>query len=341
MFGRIHVKNVPPRASLEIAKIFGIANVMPVSQTNSDLDSILDLLLQISTKEIVERQTFAIRPKVVDSHPYQSRDIAIRGGNLILKKLKDRHIKVNLDDPDIIFFIEVRGNETFIYTKKIPGVRGLPYGSQGKMVSLFSGGIDSPVATWLMMKRGASVLPLFMNQTPHVGESYVERVEKAFKKISEYVPTKNYPLFIADIGNIMDRILESPEPKSNCLLCKRSMYRIAETFAKTKKAKGIITGESLGQVASQTLDNLHTIDSAVHLPVYRPLIGLDKVEIEDISRKIGTYNLTAKRVEGCDVVPKNPATISKIEKIEALEKKLDLIKLCKEASQKIEKKKLN
>jgi thiamine biosynthesis protein ThiI len=340
MFGRIHIINVPHKASFEIAKIFGIANVMPVLQTTSDLEAILELLLKISTKEIENRQTFAIRPKVIDSHSFKSRDIAVKGGDVILKKLKDRCIKVNLDNPDITFFVEVRGNKTFIYTKKIPGTGGLPYGSQGKIVSLFSGGIDSPVATWLMMKRGASVLTLFMNQTPHVGKNYVERMEKTFKKISEYVPTKNYPLFIAEISSIMSRILESSEPKSRCLLCKRSMYRIAEIFAETKKAKGIITGESLGQVASQTLDNLFTIDSAINLPVYRPLIGLDKIEIEKFARKIGTYTLTAKRVEGCNVVPDNPATVSKIEKIESLEKELDLISLCKEVSQNIEKKKI-
>ena len=114
----------------------------------------------------------------------------------------------------------------------------------------------------------------------------------------------------------MERILDSPEPRFTCVLCKRSMYRIAEEFCRHKRAKAIVTGESMGQVASQTLDNLFVLDSAVSIPVLRPLIGLDKVEIEDKARLIGTYSLTAHKVEGCKVVPSTPATTSRMEKIE-------------------------
>jgi thiamine biosynthesis protein ThiI len=134
------------------------------------------------------------------------------------------------------------------------------------------------------------------------------------------------------MGPVMERILESPEPRWTCILCKRAMYRIAEDFCRYKRAKAIVTGESLGQVASQTLDNLYTLDSAVRIPVLRPVIGLDKLEIEDRARVIGTYALTAHKVEGCKAVPLTPATRSRIEKIESIESVLGLDELCRIAA---------
>ncbi|MFX0208917.1 MAG: tRNA sulfurtransferase, partial [Candidatus Hodarchaeota archaeon] len=271
---------------------------------------------------------------------YSSRDLVVKGGSSILETLRDRNLNVNLSNPDLIIHFEVRDKDAFVYTKVLPGVIGLPYGSQGKIVSLFSGGIDSPVATWMMMKRGADVYTLFMDQRPYVGQSYIKRAENSFKLLREYAPIEHFKMHVASIGNIMERILESSESRFRCILCKRSMYRIADAFAKSKKAKGIITGESLGQVASQTLDNLYVLDSAVNIPIFRPNIGLDKVEIENIARKIGTYKLTAKAVEGCTVVPKHPATKSTIEKIVELEKTLDLYNMCTDAAKYIEGKNL-
>jgi thiamine biosynthesis protein ThiI len=185
------------------------------------------------------------------------------------------------------------------------------------------------------MKRGVESFPLFMDQTPYVGESYLIRAMEAFIGISKYAPSEGFTLYSAPMGPVMERILDSPEPRFTCVLCKRSMYRIAEEFCQHKRAKAIVTGESLGQVASQTLDNLYVLDSAVSIPVLRPLIGLDKVEIEERARIIGTYSLTAHKVEGCKVVPSTPATTSRIEKIEKLEAHLGLADLCGEVAKKI------
>jgi thiamine biosynthesis protein ThiI len=192
-----------------------------------------------------------------------------------------------------------------------------------------------------MMKRGAAAYPLFMDQRPLVGESYVKRAEKALRAIREHAPVKDFRVYTVQTGEIMDRILAAPAKKFVCILCKRSMYRIAEALAESVRAKGIITGESLGQVASQTLENLYVLDSAVRIPVFRPIIGWDKVEIERVARRIGTYDLTAKLVEGCAVVPDKPATRSKIDKIEKLEKDLELNSMCYEAAMKIKTKVLD
>jgi len=185
-----------------------------------------------------------------------------------------------------------------------------------------------------MMKRGLDVQPLFMDQTPYVGASYLERVKKAFNAMAEYVPVEGYRLLSAPMGPVMERILEG-ESRYVCILCKRSMYRIAEAYAKNHGHKAIVTGESLGQVASQTMANLCVLDAAVSVPVLRPLIGLDKVEIEAVARDIGTYEITARSVEGCTAVPPNPATRSRVEAVARLEDKLGLSSLCMEAAEEV------
>ncbi|MHA2394959.1 MAG: tRNA sulfurtransferase, partial [Promethearchaeota archaeon] len=305
-------------------------------QTDTNKSSVIETLVELSRQSLKSGDTFAVRPKVIGDHPFGSRELAVDGGSAVLNSLSDQDITVNLSSPDVTFYIEVRDTNSYLYTNIVPGVLGLPYGTQGKAVGLLSGGIDSPVAVWQMMKRGISVLPLFMDQTPYVGKSYIDRAQKSFDKIKEYVPISDFHLHSVPMGSIMQRLMESENLRLTCILCKRSMYRIAEYFANKKKAKTLITGESLGQVASQTLSNLYTLDRAVIIPVLRPNIGLDKVEIEDIARKIGTYEITAKKVEGCKCVPPNPVTKSKLGVVEKLEEELNLFELCKKAAENIE-----
>ena len=340
-FGRLYVEDVAAQAAEVVANVFGVVSAMPSLRTTSDFDSVVNLAVKVASDRLSDGQSFAVRPKTVGDHPYSSRDLAVHVGSAVLKALAERKVYVDLDDPDVTLHIEIRDKDAFVYTQIIDGVGGLPYGSQGRLVSLFSGGIDSPVAAWLMMKRGAEVLPLFMDQRPHVGESYVDRVEKAFEMVNRYVPSKGFGLHIAPFGEVMSRIMESPVPSLRCVLCKRSMYRVASAFATNMHARGIVTGESLGQVASQTLDNLYVIDGVSDLPVLRPLIGLDKVEIEDMGRRIGTYDITARSVEGCTVVPDKPTTRARLEQIAELEDELDLEELCSDASEKIVKKSLD
>jgi thiamine biosynthesis protein ThiI len=334
-FGRIYIDGVTNEAAVIVSRVFGVANVMPAIRTDISKKSVLETLVEISKQSLKEGDSFAVRPKVVGDHPFGSRELSRDGGAAVLDAFSN-NIKVNLTSPDVTFYIEVRDTNSYLYTDIVPGVLGLPYGTQGKAVGLFSGGIDSPVAIWLAMKRGVAVLLLFMDQRPYVGTSYIERAKKSCKKIKEYVPISVYRLYLAPMGPIMKRLMESENLRFTCLLCKRSMYRIAEFFAEKKKALSIITGESLGQVASQTLSNIYTLDRSITIPVLRPNIGMDKIEIENIARSIGTYVITAKKVEGCQCVPPNPATRSKLKVVETLEEDLDLLGLCKETADKIE-----
>jgi thiamine biosynthesis protein ThiI len=336
-FGRIYVEGAPLDSASTVADVFGVASSMPALKTTTDYDSVQRLTVKIAEERIRDGQSFAMRPKVVGDHPYSSQDLAVRLGSAVLEPNSARGVHVNLSEPDVTIYVEVRDNDAYVYTEIVKGVGGLPYGSQGRLVSLFSGGIDSPAAAWMMMKRGAEVLPLFMDQRPYVGESYVERVKDALRGLSDYIPTDELVLYVAPIGDLMGRISESPNPKLRCVLCKRSMYRIAAAFAKERRAKGIVTGESLGQVASQTLDNLFVLDEAVSIPVLRPTIGLDKLEIEGITKRIGTYDISAISVDGCTVVPSKPSTRSRLEEVHELEGKLGLLELCSEANKNIRK----
>jgi thiamine biosynthesis protein ThiI len=335
-YGRLYVEGAPARAAETIARVFGVVSVMPALRTTSEFTSVLELAVEVASERIGEGRSFAVRPKIVGDHPYSSRDLAVEVGSAVLEAMSDRGVYVYLDDPDVTVYIEIRDRDAFVYTDILEGVGGMPYGSQGRLVSLFSGGIDSPVAAWLVMKRGAEVLPLLLDQRPHVGEDYIERARRAFEAVDRYAPSGEFGFYAAPFGKVMSRILESPVPKLRCVLCKRSMYRVAATFADERRALGIVTGESLGQVASQTLHNLYVLDDVVELPVFRPLIGMDKVEIENIARHIGTYGISARTMNGCTVVPDKPATRSRIEDVTNLEEELGLPGLCSEASESIE-----
>ena len=333
-YGRLYVEGAGREEAEAIAEVFGVVSAMPSYKTSAELESIIRLAVKLAEEKMRPGASFAVRPKVVGEHPYTSRDLAIQVGDAILRQLGDKGIYVNLDNPDVTLHIEVRDKDAYIYTEIIEGFGGLPYGTQGRLVSLLSGGIDSPVAVWMMMKRGVEVHPLFMDQRPYVGEDYVQRVRDAFQVLSRYIP-EDSELYAAPFGEVMKRITESPIPRLRCLLCKRSMYRVASAFAEAIGARGIITGESLGQVASQTLDNLYILDEAVSLPVLRPLIGLDKVEIEHLAMRIGTYQVTAKTVHGCTVVPDKPATKARLEVVRELEEELELPELCSEVAEDI------
>ena len=334
-YGRIYVDGVPNEATDIVSKVFGVANAMPSTEVEEGFETVVNGIVEEAKQSLQKGNSFAVRPKVVGEHEYNSKDVAYEAGSRVLDALKDRDIHVDLDNPDITIYAEVRDKDAFVFSSIKRGVLGLPYGTQGKAISLFSGGIDSPVAAWLLMKRGVNVLPLFMDQRPFVGDSYVERAIESFNNIASYVPRNSYKLYAAPMGDVMQRITESPEPRYICIMCKRSMYRIAERFAWKHHAKAIITGESLGQVASQTLSNIFVLSSSIDLPILRPIVGLDKVEIEDIARDIGSYSITAKSTDGCTAVPKGPATRSKVDVIEELEVELGLVALCSEAADNI------
>jgi thiamine biosynthesis protein ThiI len=203
-------------------------------------------------------------------------------------------------------------------------VGGLPLGSQGKVVSLISGGIDSPVATWMMMKRGTDPSCLFMDTRPLVDDRTMNRALQAIERLAWW-KNESVKTYIAPFGDALMKLLKVEDYRLGCVLCKRMMYRVGEMVAEREGAKAIVTGENLGQVASQTLDNLYVIEEVLQkFPVYRPLIGLDKNEIIALAKRIGTYDISILPANCCLGPPPNPVIKAALDRVKKAESGLDV-----------------
>ena len=249
-------------------------------------------------------------------------------GAFVLSKINKT---VKLNHPDITCYIDIVQGVVYIYTEKIIGPGGLPTGVNGKVVGLLSAGIDSPVASILAMKRGASVILVHFHSVPITNEDSIEKVKKLIEVLKRY--QSRIHLYLVSLAPIQKEILVKTKEKFRILLYRRVMLRIAEIIAKKEKAKALITGESLGQVASQTLGNIAAIESVSAIPVLRPLIGMDKQEIMDLAKQYGTYDISILPDQDCCslFVPKNPATNAKKKYLEHEENNLHLDDLIEEA----------
>ncbi|ADI74707.1 thiamine biosynthesis/tRNA modification protein ThiI [Methanohalobium evestigatum Z-7303] len=301
----------------KLKNVFGIRSYSPCIYC--PLDELSKCLLEYcENKNFGDVQTFALRIKRVGAHDFSSQDKARELGNLIRKHYP--HLKVDLDNPEKEIFIEIRDSDCYLFSEKIAGPGGIPLGVEGSLVALMSGGIDSPVAAYMMMKRGCSIIPIYVDIDPYLGEKGKERAFKVVDALKQYQPGIELEVIGDDYLYTAKKILKHyNSDKYTCLICKRRLYRIAEDLANKYKALGIVTGDSLGQVASQTLDNLYVLDEATNLPVYRPLIGFDKEEVIDIARRIGTYSLSTISTGGCGAVPEKPATKAKLDIVKSFE----------------------
>ncbi|MEM2204687.1 MAG: tRNA uracil 4-sulfurtransferase ThiI [Candidatus Hadarchaeales archaeon] len=317
--GRIWVEGEVPEEKLK--KVFGIVSFSPCEKCG--LGELEERVVEFCRREgFGEGGTFAVRVKRTGDHPFTSPQKAAELGSLLQRTFG---LKVDLEHPMRELFVEIRGEECFLFTKVIRGAGGIPLGVEGKVVSLFSGGIDSPVASWMAMKRGCEVLPLYFDSHPFIPREAREKAERVVRILSEYQP--GLELEVREHGEFLQRVREflwrRGEEGYLCLLCKRRMYRVGEEVARERGALALVTGESLGQVASQTLGNLRVLEEACSLPVLRPLIGFDKVEIEELARKIGTWEESSREVGKCGAVPRHPVTMASLEKVKRLEEELE------------------
>jgi thiamine biosynthesis protein ThiI len=314
--GRIWITGAVEKDVLE--HTFGIASYSPCRKTTVKT-LIPDAVRYAEEAGCGNVRTFAVRVHRVGTHPFTSQEIAGEIGAAVCARWPD--LRVNLKEPDFTLRIEIRENNAYLFHEEFVGPGGLPGGSAGTMVSLLSGGIDSPVATYLMMKRGVFIIPVYIRIHPFHDDRSEERVRILVDVLKVYQPEINL-IVIEDSTVYENRMLlrKMDLERYSCVLCKRHLYRTAETIARERKANGIITGESLAQVASQTADNLAAIDRSVSLPVYRPLIGFDKEETILIARRIGTFEPSILPVPSCCcTIPFRPATTCTAEKAEALE----------------------
>ncbi len=237
-------------------------------------------------------------------------------------------------------FIEITNRYAFLYLEKIKGLGGLPVGVSGRAVSLLSGGIDSPVASFYAQKRGIELVFLHFHALPYVNKASLEKAEKIVKILNKYQFSSK--LYLIPFADIQKEILLKTKASFRVVLYRRFMFRIAEILAKKEKAKVLITGESVGQVASQTLENIAVITRAISLPIFRPLICQDKQDIIEKAKEIGTYDISILPHQDCcsRFLPKRPATKANLTEVRKEENKLDIKKLIAKAIEKVETRKV-
>ncbi|EKF48813.1 thiamine biosynthesis protein ThiI, partial [Thermosipho africanus H17ap60334] len=318
--------------------VFGIQNFSFAYAVSHDLDKIKEVVLKLLKLKLKNEKTFKVQTKrSYKQFPMNSQELSAHIGAFVLENFKE--LSVDVHNPDIIVGIEVKEKEVFVFVGKEQMYGGFPVGSSGKGILLLSGGIDSPVAGWYMMKRGILIETLSFLSPPFTSEKSKNKILELSNILSKYVPD-TLKTWIVPFTPVQQYIKTNAPDKYSLIIQRRSMMRIANKLAKKIKAKAIITGENVGQVASQTLENLHTIESASNLPVLRPLIGFEKIDIVEKAKEIGSYEISIQPyLDSCVVfAPKNPATKSSIKEIEEIESKLtELSNLEEKAFENIEK----
>ncbi|MFN2134267.1 MAG: tRNA uracil 4-sulfurtransferase ThiI [Anaerolineae bacterium] len=289
-------------------RVFGIASVSPVERVPSDLAVIRAQALALAERAGLDpSMSFRVQTRRADkAFPYISPEVNRLVGSTIYEAM---HARVDLSDSaDVTIGIEIRSQGTLIYGQVLPGQGGLPLGSQGRVFVLLSGGIDSPVAAWLMMRRGCGVIPL------HFSQNEIER-EKALANcqvLERWSYGWQIKPIVLDQGELLepviDQLVEMGKERWICVFCKRAMIARAAQLAPAYRVQALVMGDSLGQVASQTLGNLAAISYEAELPILRPLIGYNKVEIMDLARRIGTFEVSTQDAAGCRFLPDRPVT---------------------------------
>lgn len=299
-----------------LKKVFGIRSFSPCLKTNNDIDAI------VQATEIImadKKGTFKVVTKRANKNfPIHSDEVNRKVASNILKK--NENLKVNVHQPDYPLIVEIRDEYTYIMAQTVLASGGYPVGVGHKGLLMLSGGIDSPVAGYLAMKRGVQIQAIHYASSPYTSEAALNKVKELAKQISVY--QGKIKLHIVNFTDLQLAIYKNCDESYAITIMRRMMYRIAQAIAEKNKCLAIINGESIGQVASQTLDSMATINSVTNMPVIRPLVTYDKLEIIDLAKQIGTYDTSILPFEDCCTIftPKNPVTKPRIDKCEMFEK---------------------
>lgn len=313
-----------------IARVFGIACYSRALQVEKNMKEILKYAPEYLAEQLKNAKTFKVEGKRSDKKfPLTSPQMSAEVGGAVLEKFP--HLKVDVKNPDVLITIEIRDKYAFIRGNQTKGAGGMPTGTAGKSAILISGGIDSPVAAYMMAKRGLTLTAIHFASPPYTSPQSEEKVHELLRQVSKF--SGNITLFTVGFTEIQEQIRDNCPEDLFTLVMRRFMMRIAEKIAEKEECKALITGESLGQVASQTLPALACTDAVVSMPVFRPLIGLDKDEIIAVSRKINTFDISIQPFEDCCTVftPKHPKTKPQISILENAEKALDVDGLIEKA----------
>jgi tRNA uracil 4-sulfurtransferase len=310
-------------AITRINSVFGVANYSIVERTDRSIEALTRAILAALDGHHFE--SFRIETQRGDkTFPLTSPEINRQLGAAVKEKTGAR---VDLENAQFTVTVELLPKDAFFGFNKLPGAGGLPVGASGRVVALISGGFDSPVAAYRMMQRGCRVIFVHFHSAPYQDKTSQKKVRELVSMLTRHQFQSR--LYMVPFGEIQRQIVAAVARPLRVVLYRRMMLRIAEAIARKEKAKALVTGESLGQVASQTLDNMAVIQQAARLPILRPLVGMDKQEIVDQSRRIGTFEISSVPDQDCCqlFVPKHPATKARFDEVEADEAKLEVQEL--------------
>ena len=335
----IDIKNYDEDKIVNLLKeVFGIHSIVICYKVDKNLESIESESLNLLKNE--NFKTFKVETNRADKNfKYNSMEVSKFVGARILKNIDN--VKVDVHNPDILLHVEIRSECTYIYTKEIPGLGGYPTGIQGKGLLMLSGGIDSPVAGYLASKRGIDIDAIYFEAPPHTSNDAKNKVITLAKELSKY--GNNINLYVIPFTKLQEAIYKNMDPTYMITILRRMMYRISEKVAKKTKSKIIINGESIGQVASQTLTSMYVINNVTNMPVIRPVACLDKLEIIEIAKKINTYETSILPYEDCCTifVPKHPVINPNLEKCIYNESLIDYESMIEECVNNMEKININ
>ena len=310
MFIEVNDNNIDAVVNI-VKNIFGIHRIVVAYKVKTDIEEIEKNVLDITGS--IAFKTFKVETDRADkSFPISSMDFSKRIGALILKNIPNKYVDVH--NPDYLMKIEIREDYTYIYSKEIDGLGGYPVGIAGKGLLMLSGGIDSPVAGYMAMKRGIKLECIYFESPPHTSPAAKEKVKKLVSILNNY--QSSIKLHVINFTEIQEAIYENINPEYMITIMRRMMYRISEKVMHERSCLVLINGESVGQVASQTLTSMSVINSVTNIPVIRPVACLDKLEIIDIAKKINTYETSILPYEDCCTIflPKHPVINPKIDK---------------------------
>ncbi len=331
----IYVEPMDQEADMDLAeercaKVFGVVSYTRAGEAEKSLSSIQEKAAEYLRDELEEAGSFKVEAKRSDKKfPHKSPEIARETGAYLMERFP--HLRVDVHHPDVTVWVEVREAAAFVHADARPGAGGIPVGSGGRGLVLISGGLDSPVAAWSMAKRGLALTAVHFASPPYTSELAHDKVVRLLQKVSEYAG--RIKLVTVELTRLQEAIRDQCPEELSTVILRRYMLRAAQRVAQDEGCLCLITGESLGQVASQTLQAIACTDAVAQMPVFRPLIGTDKAEIVKTARKIDTFDTSIEPYEDCCTIftPKHPRTKPSLEMVERGEAAIDGEALLEEA----------
>ena len=334
-YDHIYVKlneNNPIRIIEILQDVSGIQGLSLVLKTDEDIENLKKVCLELVKQE--EGKTFKVRAKRANKkYPIISDQINREIAKVILQ---NTDLKVDVHEPDILVSIEIREEGAYVFTHTYKGAGGYPLGVGGKIMHMLSGGIDSPIAAYLLMKRGVKIECIHFASPPYTNAGVIEKLKDLLGKLNKYQP--EIRLNIIPFTKLQEEIYKQSDESYAITIMRRMMFRLADRLAKRRRCLAISTGESVGQVASQTLDSMNVINDVTNMPVLRPVVCYDKTEIIDLARKIDTFDISIRPFEDCCTIfaPKNPKTKPSLKAVEEFEAKWDFESMIEEALNNVE-----